>query len=641
MYTWTHKPVYYKYTSTHSQYYIPLDENNNWTVPYVDGENVKYLTYNLKPQQKAIQLAGGFLSGYQQLTEKATEAYVARQSAMRKAVVDVENDSYKNIYLLITTGISGTGTTPENFTAEIYYEGEQETKIVELGLLQNNLSSTNDSITAKFNAVSGVDNDKIWDYNSSMGYASAYGWYSYEIPCDITKNVDKIVLRIGVYNKFVTIASILGEKPSITDVMELVETTEITPVTYRAQQSKLNMIEDAMERYEINLQLADEELYSKYADLKANIQAYEETKHTLEPAATVETSFYKNETPYANVSIFNPSELAEKPFTLVFSYFDENNNFLGADIKNMKTEAKESYTFVHKAEKSLGGVKKVKSFVWKDLSSIKPVSNKAETEETNAFKVLSIGNSFSQGVHTYLAEFAKDAGYEKIICANLYIGGCSLDKHYSNIINNNAEYEFGIWELKDGKIYKNQDVKPETSMLEGITYTDWDIITIQQNCAYSGVADKYLRLDDILEYVEENKTNKNAKIGWHMTWAARENSSVLDEFYGGRSQMSMYEDIAECVKTKIVPNDKIDFIIPAGTAIQNAREVYGDVFSTDEKHLTVKGNTIACLTWLAQITGNNLENITYMPDTKTTAEEMAAYKKAALDAIKNPYQVTK
>jgi hypothetical protein len=30
-----------------------------------------------------------------------------------------------------------------------------------------------------------------------------------------------------------------------------------------------------------------------------------------------------------------------------------------------------------------------------------------------------------------------------------------------------------------------------------------------------------------------------------------------------------------------------------------------------------------------------------MPDSKTTAEEFAAYKKAALDAVKNPYQVTK
>jgi hypothetical protein len=63
--------------------------------------------------------------------------------------------------------------------------------------------------------------------------------------------------------------------------------------------------------------------------------------------------------------------------------------------------------------------------------------------------------------------------------------------------------------------------------------------------------------------------------------------------------------------------------------------------NSDEKHLNAKGNTIACLTWLATITGNNLENITYMPDSKTTAEEMAAYKKAALDAVKNPYQVTK
>ena len=541
--------------------------------------------------------------------------------------------------MLLTTGIYGTGTAPENFTAEIFYEGEQETKIVELGLLRNNISSTEDSITAKFNAVSGVANDQIWDYNSSMGYASAFGWYTYEIPCDLTKKVDKIVLRISVYNKHVTIASMLGEKPSVKDVLAKVETTEITPVTYRAQKQKLNMIDAIADKNDINLELAGGEVYEKYNSLKTNIAAYEEIKHTLNPTATLETSFYKNETPSVKVNFFNPSEVAGKLYTLIFAYYDAEGNYIGADVKPSSTLAEESYSYIHKAEKAFENTKKVKAFVWDGFENMKPIAESAETEETNAFKVLSIGNSFSQGVHTYLAEFAKDAGYEKIICGNLYIGGCSLDVHYSNIINNKASYEFHIWELKDGKIVKNEDVTASSTMLEGIKYTDWDVITIQQNCANSGIADRYTRLDAILDCVDANKTNKNAKIGWHMTWAARENSSVLAEFYPGKDQMGMYNDIVECMKSKIEPNDRIDFIIPAGTAVQNARAVYGDTFNSDEKHLNAKGNTIACLTWLATITGNNLENITYMPDSKTTAEEFAAYKKAKLEGLKNNKEI--
>ncbi|MBO5099480.1 MAG: hypothetical protein J6C16_04865, partial [Clostridia bacterium] len=52
MFSWTHSPVYYKVNGANSAEYINLDENNNWKLPYLDGENVKYLTYNIKPEEK-------------------------------------------------------------------------------------------------------------------------------------------------------------------------------------------------------------------------------------------------------------------------------------------------------------------------------------------------------------------------------------------------------------------------------------------------------------------------------------------------------------------------------------------------------------------------------------------------------------
>lgn len=55
-------------------------------------------------------------------------------------------------------------------------------------------------------------------------------------------------------------------------------------------------------------------------------------------------------------------------------------------------------------------------------------------------KILSIGNSFSQDAHKWLHEIASNHGME-LETANLYIGGCSLQTHWENLVNDNAHYE--------------------------------------------------------------------------------------------------------------------------------------------------------------------------------------------------------
>ena len=49
--------------------------------------------------------------------------------------------------------------------------------------------------------------------------------------------------------------------------------------------------------------------------------------------------------------------------------------------------------------------------------------------------VLSIGNSFSQDAHRYLHDFARSEGVD-IETVNLFIGGCSLERHYRNMVGN-------------------------------------------------------------------------------------------------------------------------------------------------------------------------------------------------------------
>ena len=57
-------------------------------------------------------------------------------------------------------------------------------------------------------------------------------------------------------------------------------------------------------------------------------------------------------------------------------------------------------------------------------------------------KLLTIGNSFSQdAVEQYLYELA-DANGDTIIIGNMYIGGCSLERHYRNSMSYSADYSF-------------------------------------------------------------------------------------------------------------------------------------------------------------------------------------------------------
>ena len=53
--------------------------------------------------------------------------------------------------------------------------------------------------------------------------------------------------------------------------------------------------------------------------------------------------------------------------------------------------------------------------------------------------ILAIGNSFSQDATHYLHQIAEADGVETKV-VNLYIGGCSLERHWQNIVTGAADY---------------------------------------------------------------------------------------------------------------------------------------------------------------------------------------------------------
>lgn len=266
-----------------------------------------------------------------------------------------------------------------------------------------------------------------------------------------------------------------------------------------------------------------------------------------------------------------------------------------------------------------------------------PAVNYPTAEAPKTLKVLAIGNSFSVDAMQYLAQIAKSAGVEEVILGNLYIGGCSLDTHLMHAKADDPAYTY----------YKNStggwNSQTNVRFSAGLTDESWDYITLQQTSKTSGLSGSYGKnLTELIAIVQAGKTNKDAKLLWHMTWAYQQDSTHASFPNYGNSQEKMYNMIIDAVKTCILPLENFSGVIPTGTAIQNARTSFvGDKLTRDGYHLHYTlGRYIAALSWYAAITGDDISDIAYFPSADITPEVMAMAKDAVTDAIKHPWGVT-
>ena len=266
-----------------------------------------------------------------------------------------------------------------------------------------------------------------------------------------------------------------------------------------------------------------------------------------------------------------------------------------------------------------------------------PPKKEEDKVDTKTVKILAIGNSFSVDGMEYLWNILRDGGYENVVLGNLYIGGCSLNTHWSKISGNSASYTYyknnvGAWSTTNG-------VAVSTALKD----EKWDVITVQQASGGSGVASTYGNLQNILDYVNENKTNPDAKIMWHLTWAYAQDSDHGDFSKYGNDQMTMYNSIVSAYRSEVQTKSDISGLIPSGTAMQNLRtSYYGDTVDRDGYHLHKGfGRYAAGLTWYAAITGNSIEEIDWVPSSyPDITANLPAIKEAVSNAIITPLAVT-
>lgn len=250
-------------------------------------------------------------------------------------------------------------------------------------------------------------------------------------------------------------------------------------------------------------------------------------------------------------------------------------------------------------------------------------------------RILAIGNSFSQdAVEQYLHELAEAEGISTII-GNMFIGGCSLERHVKNARDNAPAYAY----RKIGTDGKKRE-KGKMSLEAVLADEDWDYVSLQQASPFSGMYETYeASLPELIEYVKA-RLPKKTKLMLHQTWAYASTSKHSGFKNYNCNQLTMYQAIANAVK-KAAKANKIKIVIPSGTAIQNARTSFiGDHLNRDGYHLDVKiGRYTAACTWFERIFKHNVVGNPYTPEGLDEARKAVA-QKAAHAAVKHPYKVT-
>ncbi|MBQ3069543.1 MAG: DUF4886 domain-containing protein [Clostridia bacterium] len=267
--------------------------------------------------------------------------------------------------------------------------------------------------------------------------------------------------------------------------------------------------------------------------------------------------------------------------------------------------------------------------------------NTAETATSGAppvpesLKILCIGNSFSADTTEHLADIAKAVGIEEVKIANLYIGGCSIKRHYNNAVNRYASYEY---HFNDGSGWQ---VLYHRRIDDVLTSDNWDWVSIQHGTADgSRYAEEgsYEKLPALVAYIRE-RVNENTKIAFNMTWVGERNSHEELKRYGN-NQERYYKAIAALTEETVLPIDGLDRISPTGTAVQNIRTAYRGMITRDGYHLTHElGCYLAGLTFFKALTDLPIDDISWAPD-GVSDDERALAVRAANTAVESPFTVT-
>ena len=233
-------------------------------------------------------------------------------------------------------------------------------------------------------------------------------------------------------------------------------------------------------------------------------------------------------------------------------------------------------------------------------------------------KILSIGNSFSEDAQAYLHEAAALSG-QQITCFNMMIGGCSLARHYRNMLSGRKEYTLQVNGENTG-IYIN---------LEDVLQAGFSAITFQQVSSSSTKYETYQPyLSELVAYAR--KYAPKTPIYIHETWAYEQGSERIANL-GCQDQDDMYRRLHENY-LRAAEEISADGIIPSGTAFQHLYR-HGAVIHRDGAHAGHGvGRMTLAATWIQKLTDTDTRGMDWSSlhtAVPVTAEDIALAQEAA------------
>lgn len=290
---------------------------------------------------------------------------------------------------------------------------------------------------------------------------------------------------------------------------------------------------------------------------------------------------------------------------------------------------------------------------------VDPVRPKNLDDNKKELRILVFGDSFSRDAFSYVPGVIED------LCPNLnvdmeilYLGGKSLKYHWDYLSNDKDLFTLDVYTSYAGKWNSISYTLGE----EVVTAQEWDLVILQEG---SIAARNYnltqTHVNSISGYIRDRQPT--AKFAFMMSPAKPDGSPALGD-YSSDDVWMMYVNTSQL----LLSNEEVDYIIPCGTAIQNARQTsldkYGDFghLSYDGNHLQeglpclIEAYVTAQFLFNLKESGVSIENSTLritqgwvnekrIPGKhgsviEGTDEEYAICKRSAMLALEKPYEIS-
>lgn len=295
----------------------------------------------------------------------------------------------------------------------------------------------------------------------------------------------------------------------------------------------------------------------------------------------------------------------------------------------------------------------------------KPVSTEP-AEEAKVLKILTLGHSLAVDTGHMLALVADAEGFDNLLVGTLYYSGCPLNKHVKYLTDDEPAYNLYLSSTETPTAVPT--ITDAVTMKYALTYEYWDIIIMQGGVFEVAKSETYTNGDiqTIQKYVDEHKLNPLARLAWHMPWVfpvdrdlqlTKDNDSYHQNYEAyDHDRSKLYGAMTKCVGDHIMTDETFDFLIPSGTAIENALSSYLEEkdLHRDYAHASDLGMVIGSYVWYCKLAGvEKLEEIKLdvvpkqffksepkLQDWVLTDMEKAIILESVNNALANPLQMT-